>query len=454
MRKIAIVSLLLSLLLANVLGLQAQTRPRRVGQTAAGNTQPTTTTPPQQSQPAPSTQKRPVLQTGTTTSSGNRPSAPQSSSQTQTSNDAEEVDENDVVRVNTTLVTIPVSVMDRNGRFIPDLRQQEFRIYEDGVEHEVAYFASVEKPFTLALVIDTSASTRFRLDEIQDAAIAFVNQLRPDDRVLIVSFDEDVRVLAEATSDRYALRDAIRRTRTGGSTKLYDAVDLVINQRLNHEQGRKAVVLFTDGVDTASRHASYQSNIRDAEELDALIYPVQYDTYNDGNIGGGGGGTSWPSGRQTPRTATDILADILGGVMGGGRRNGGGGGNRGPVVIGGGGNPNGNPDDYRRANAYLNDLAYKTGARLFRADTTRDLTQSFANIAEELRRQYSLGYYPKTTAQAGTRRQIKVRVMRPDLVVRARDSYIVGSQTGDTTAQGNPQQARPELRKRQLVGMR
>lgn len=449
MRKIAVVSLLLSLLLANVLGLQAQTRPRRVGQTNAGNTQPTTTSP-EQSQPAPSTPKRPVLQTGTTTSSGNRPPAPQSSSQTQTSNDPEEVDENDVVRVNTTLVTIPVSVMDRQGRFIPDLRQQEFRIYEDGVEHEVAYFASVEKPFTLALVLDTSASTRFRLDEIQDAAIAFVNQLRPDDRVIVVSFDEEVRVLAEATSDRYVLRDAIRRTRTGGSTKLYDAVDLVINQRLNREQGRKAVVLFTDGVDTASRHASYQSNIRDAEELDALIYPVQYDTYNDGNISGG---TSWPSGRQTPRSATDILVDILGGVMNG-RRNGGGGGNSGPVVINGGGNPNGNPDDYRRANAYLNDLAYKTGARLFRADTTRDLTQSFANIAEELRRQYSLGYYPKTTAQAGTRRQIKVRVMRPDLVVRARDSYIAGSQTGDTTAQGNPQQAKPELRKRQLVGMR
>jgi VWFA-related protein len=464
MRKTAVVSLLLSLLLANVLGLQAQTRPRRVGQTAS-TPSPTPSSP--QPQPAPSTQKRPVLQTGTTTSSSNRLPASQSSSQTSkpTNDDPEEVGENDVVRVDTTLVTIPVSVMDRNGRFIPNLRQQEFRVYEDGVEHEVAYFASVEKPFTLALVLDTSASTQFRLDEIQDAAIAFINQLRPDDRVMVVSFDEEVRVLAEATNDRYVLQNAIRRTRTGGSTKLYDAVDLVINQRLNREQGRKAIILFTDGVDTASRHASYQSNVRDAEELDALIYPVQYDTYNDGNIvggGGGGGGTSWPPQNRGPRSATDILADILGGVMskGGGnnRRGGGGGGggggrNRGPVIFGGG-NPNGNPDDYRRADAYLNDLAYKTGARLYRADTTRDLSQSFALIAEELRRQYSIGYYPKTTAQAGTRRQIKVRVMRPDLVVRARDSYITGGQSGTTTAQGNTQQTKPELRKRQLVGTR
>lgn len=444
MRKIASVSLLLSLLLANALYLQAQTRQRRVGQTTPA--QPV-------EQPQPGNQKRPVLQGGTTMSSGNRQPSQQSSTQAQSDYDPEEVGENDVVRVNTTLVTLPVSVMDRNGRFIPDLRQQEFRIYEDGVEHEVAYFASIEKPFTLALVLDTSASTRFRLDEIQDAAIAFVNQLRTDDRVIVVSFDEEVRVLAEATSNRNVLRDAIRRTRTGGSTKLYDAVDLVINQRLNREQGRKAVILFTDGVDTASNHASYQSNIRDAEELDALIYPVQYDTFDQN--GGGGGGTNWPSRNPAPRSSGNILIDILGGIMSGGGRSGGGGGrNRGPVVFGGGTNGS-SPEDYRRASAYLNDLAYKTGARLFRADTTRDLSQSFAAIAEELRRQYSLGYYPKSTAQAGTRRQIRVRVMRPNLVVRARDSYIAGSQTGDTTAQSNtPQQSKPELRRRQLTGTR
>lgn len=442
MRKIVNVSLLLSLLLSTALLLQAQTRPRRVGTTS--DTSPASQTPAPTSQ-APSTQKRPVLQTGTTTSSSNRtPTTQKPQSSAPQSDEAEEVGDGDVVRVNTTLVSIPVSVMDRNGRFIPDLRQNEFRIFEDGVEQQVAYFASVEKPFTVALVIDTSASTQFRLDEIQDAAIAFINQLRPDDRVIVVSFDEEVRVLAEATSDRYALRDAIRRTHTGGNTKLYDAVDLVINQRLNRESGRKAVVLFTDGVDTASKHASYQSNLRDAEELDALIFPVQYDTSND--VGGYGGGTSWPSSRRTPRSSAGVLIDILGGIMGGG----------GNVRVGrgGGSGPGTSRDDYMRADAYLHDLAYKTGARVYRADTTRDLTQSFAQIAEELRRQYSLGYYPKTQAQAGTRRQIKVRVMRPDLVVRARDSYIAGSPGGDATAQSNTQQSKPELRKRQLAGTR
>ena len=455
MRKLISVSLLLSLLFLTAHALHAQTRPRRVGNTTATQqTDQQPAEPDEQQQPAqmPSTQKRPVLQTGTTISSGNRnPSSqkPQSSAPS-ANNDPEEVGEGDVVRVNTTLVTIPVSVMDRNGRFIPDLRKDEFQIFEDGVQQNVSYFASIEKPFTVALVIDTSASTHFRMDEMQDAAIEFVNQLRPDDRVLVVSFDSQIRVLAEATNDRNVLRDAIRNTRTGGNTRLYDAIDFVIHQRLNQISGRKAIVLFTDGVDTTSKHAKYEDNMRDAEELDALIYPVQYDTYND--VAGPGGG-SWPSsGRYPSGGSGSIVIDILGGILGGGRRGGGGYGRGGG---GGGGNgPGMSRDDYMRADAYLHDLAYKTGGRVFQAETTGDLSQSFANIAEELRRQYSLGYYPKAQAQTGTRRQIKVRVQRPDLVVRARDSYIVGASSGDATAQGNTQQqSKPVLQKHQLANV-
>src|SRR6185503_19876736 len=98
------------------------------------------------------------------------------------------------------------------------------------------------------------------------------------------------------------------RTRPGDGTKLYDAVDMVMNQRLNSIDGRKAVVLFTDGADTTRRHATYESNLRDAEELDALLYSVQYIT-ND-SFGGGGGGGGWPSG-QWPTSNGDILGQIL-----------------------------------------------------------------------------------------------------------------------------------------------
>src|SRR5439155_25997069 len=114
------------------------------------------------------------------------------------------------------------------------------------------------------------------------------------------------------TNDRSRLSNAIRRTHPGNGTRLYDAVDMVINQRLSQIEGRKAVVLFTDGVDTTSRRASYQSTLLDAEELDALIYPVQYDTFSD--VGGMSGGGSWPGGRPD-----DVFGQILGCIFGGGR---------------------------------------------------------------------------------------------------------------------------------------
>ena len=132
----------------------------------------------------------------------------------------EEVEAGDVIKVDTTLVTLPVSVTDRDGRYVPNLTKSDFRLWEDGVEQQVAFFTSVDKPFSVVLVLDTSGSTRFKIEEIQDAAIAFVNQLRADDRVMIISFDDDIRVLTDFTGDRNRMRDAIRRTRTGNSTAL------------------------------------------------------------------------------------------------------------------------------------------------------------------------------------------------------------------------------------------
>jgi VWFA-related protein len=306
----------------------------------------------------------------------------------------------------------------------------------------VAYFASTEQPFTVVLMIDTSGSTHFKLNEIQDAAIAFVNQLEPNDRVMVVSFDDKIRFLIEQpTNDRDAMRRAIMRTRTGGGTRLYDAVNQVINEHLNHIQGRKAIVLFTDGVDTTSRSSGYDDNIRDAEELDALIYPVQFDTYQDINIGGSLPG-SWPGSRRRPSSSRPI-GNILGGVIFGPGVGWPGGGGGWP----GGGLPGMSPEDYRLASEYLQALAGKTGARVYNAD--QNLDNAFFQVAEELRRQYSLGYYPKSAGQSGERHQIRVRTNRSDLVVRSRDSYIYRSPS-DATAK-NPQETVPVLRKTHLV---
>ena len=139
---------------------------------------------------------------------------------------------------------MPVSVLDREGRFIAGLRQQDFKIFENGIEQKVDYFQSVEQPFTVILMLDVSPSTQWQIEDIQNAADTFVDQLRPDDKVMVMAFDERVHILSNVTNDRYQLHNAIHRTRFGDGTSLYEAVDHVLGQELSQIQGRKAVVLF------------------------------------------------------------------------------------------------------------------------------------------------------------------------------------------------------------------
>lgn len=325
----------------------------------------------------------------------------------------EEVGEGDVVRVETNLVTVPVSVLDRNGRFIPNLGRDDFIVFENGVEQSLAYFEPADKPFTVALLLDTSPSTHFHLWEIKEAAIAFAKQLRPQDRVLIVSFNDQVLLLTEVTNDPNIINPVIiENANVGTATRLYDAVELVIKERLNKIKGRKAIVLFTDGVDTASYMATYQSTISAVDELDALIYPIQYDTTDYLRAMQGAGSvtvvstkSNWPF----PGTSSSQVTYPSNGGL--------------PL-------PGATKADYDRAGQYLHELAEKTAGRLYKANTTAQLAEAFARIAEELRRQYTLGYYPQTAdIEGGERRQIKVRVKRPNLAVRARDSYTRSAPT-------------------------
>src|SRR5688572_7260718 len=317
----------------------------------------------------------------------------------------QEVAEGDVVRIDTNLVTVPVSVFDRQGRLIPNLQRESFSVFENGDEQLISHFEPTEKPFTVALLLDTSGSTVFHLWEIKEAAIAFAKQLRPQDRVLVVTFNDLVMLLTEATNDLNVVTEVIQRgANTGFSTRLYDAIALVINERLDKINGRKAVVLFTDGVDTRSYQATYQSTLREAEELDALIYSIQYDT------------TDFVTATQTPSNNVTILTrrtpiwpygttqQVISGPS---------------IAV-----PGATVGAYQLADRYLHQLSEKTGALLYKANDRAQLAAAFSKIAGELRSQYSLGYYPKIAAKSGERRLIKVRVNQPDLAVRARESYV------------------------------
>lgn len=310
--------------------------------------------------------------------------------------------DDEVVKVETNLVTIPVSVYDRNGIYIPNLQQKNFKIFEDGKEQEVAYFGKTDNPFTVVLLIDTSPSTEYKIEQIQDAANSFVEQLEPQDKVTVISFDSSVHTLIkEPTSDRNQIRQAINKTSFGSATALYDAVDTAIRKQLDRFEGRKAIVLFTDGVDTNSG-SSYEKTVREAEESEAVIFPIYYNTYLQ--TMGIGGGTVM----STPPTLGLPTNSGTGAMV---------------------------KEAYALGRAYLEDLAASTGGRVYRPESTPGgLNAAFEGIAEELRRQYSIGFYPQEESESGQRKQLRVRVDRPNLIIRSRDSYIVGEKSQSPTA--------------------
>jgi Ca-activated chloride channel homolog len=277
--------------------------------------------------------------------------------------------QDEVVRVDTNLVTIPASVIDRrDGRYLTDLKKEDFHIFEDGVEQDVAFFAPVERPFTILLLLDTSASMDYRLAELNQAANIFLDQLRPDDQLIALEFSDRVRVLCKATSVMTVREGKKLKLHPGGGTLLYDAVDDAL-KRMQKVSGRKAIVLFSDGYGDGI-FTTAKRNLHKAEEQDALIFTVQFDSFLSKEV---------------------------------------------------------NPKRIAEVNNYMQDLAQKTGGRHYWVEHIANLEETFGHVADELSRQYSLGYYPKKRLEAGQIRQLKVRVRRPDLdlAVRTRDSYIV-----------------------------
>ncbi|MBL8171297.1 MAG: VWA domain-containing protein [Acidobacteria bacterium] len=309
------------------------------------------------------------------------------------------------LKLDTMLVNVPALVLDRDGKYVPNLTRDHFQIYEDSIKQQIDGFYTMEAPFNVALMLDTSGSTRFKLEDIQRAALAFADQLRQQDQLMVVSFDSKIFVDSEMTGDRRQMRQAILQTRTGQVTRLYDALDLVLTERLHKVEGRKAIVLFTDGVDTASRLATALSTLELVEESNVLVYVVQYDTQGDMQ-GGVRVMTITPQGR--------ILSD-----------------KQLPIS-------NGTEKQYRYGDQFLQEAAERSGARLYKAETITDVNQAFSQIAEELRHQYSLSYYPANEKRDGTYRKIRVIVERPDTAVRARKGYRAASEI-----QSNPSKPQP-----------
>ncbi|MEO6392841.1 MAG: VWA domain-containing protein [Pyrinomonadaceae bacterium] len=379
-----------------------------------------------------------------------------------------DVSDGDAIKVDTSLVTVPIIASDRGNRYLTDLNQSEVQVFEDDQPQQIAFFASITAPFNVILMLDTSASTDYKLGQIQSAAISFVEQLQPADRIKVMSFDDKIRTLAEFTNLRATLRQAIYSARPGKGTKLYDAMEIAI-ESFRKIQGRKAIVIFTDGVDSYSDRSSYDRNRKALEESGIIVYPIRYDTRADleamirqqqqgggtidlGSIlGGGGQDTSTTPSTFPGGTVPTLPTGQGGGTIGGvqlpqigiptgtirvdpndptnptrfppnGRNDPAGG-------TAQGGTSSTNPISaeldlmFATADKYLMELARTTGGELNRADTLGSLPAAFARIAAELRTQYSLGYYPTNVKRDGKFRKLKVRSTRSGAVIRARPGY-------------------------------
>jgi len=355
-----------------------------------------------------------------------------------------------IEKIPTTLVNVPVIVTDRFGRFITGLDRNAFSIREDGVPQKVEDFSSTEAPFNVALLIDTSRSTQNKLNTIRKAALAFIKQLQANDRVMIVTFDEQVKFVSDFTNNRAELERSIKTLKASYLTSLYDAIHLTINEKMLSIKGRKAIVILTDGVDTSSKRATFESTLELVASTGIISYAIQYETRNDGGpimkpiflpsrppssfvSNFVGASPNWQDQNQQSQKQTQDKDKPFINIP---RPTG--------SVFGEYPAPPKTPtspsvpstrvnsqiqqpirDRYLIAADFMRSLAAQSGALYIRAESIENTAFAFQRIAEELRHQYALTYVSTNEQKDGTYRSIAVRVKNPDLIVRARLGYRV-----------------------------
>jgi VWFA-related protein len=349
--------------------------------------------------------------------------------------------EDQTLKINATLVQIPATVTDRAGNIITDLSRTDFSLFEDGKRQEIALFSALKQPFHAVMVLDTSNSAEDRLRAIQNCALTFVREIEPADRLMVMSFDNEVRQLTDFTSDKPAINTAISGVESGYGKLLYEAMAKALEQ-LKEVEGRRAVILFSDGVDLGSVDASAEKTIRRAEEIGAVIYVVRFETRwwiesaarkqkaeqsqsklpfeVDGRIPlppefGGPDINDGLPGPRKPRIEINKPSTP-------------------PVIIVNGKTqePVEGPADevteglnklYGEADKYTQSISMLTGGLVFRADNFVETQSAFRAIAEELRKQYLLGYYRSGEDRRPTYHKLKVTVARKGVQVRARPGF-------------------------------
>jgi VWFA-related protein len=314
------------------------------------------------------------------------------------------------------LISLPVSVSDRDGRYISGLKKEDFTIYQDGVEQKVAFFATYDEPLNIVLLLDTSGSTEGEaLEKIKDAAKDFVELLKPNDKCSIATFDSQVNVFNAFTNQEGFLKKTIEGVKTAekDGSVLFSAVKQISQNSFNNVEGRKVIVLLSDGKDMGSE-IKFRELMGLLEETDVLIYSIFY---------------------QTGAGAPKLTVDSSGIVKEKDKKK-----------------KEKKPKKPKKPRGYsvgippqedlivneeivqgqklsdiggifsLQEMSEMTAGRFYQSDSP-NLRRIFKQVAGELREQYRLGYYPKVGAKSMESSDIMVKVERPDAVVRTRGKF-------------------------------
>jgi VWFA-related protein len=288
--------------------------------------------------------------------------------------------DDDAVVLKSALVNLNVSVTNRSGQAIASLKKEDFGIAENGEGQRIEFFAPQTAPFNLVLVLDLSGSIKDKLEVVKSAALKFLDVLSPDDKVAVVTFTDEIRVISQLTGNRDELRRRIKAiTESTGGTAFYEAMWFSLFDTLRGTRGqRNAIVVMTDGVDSSldrynplPSRVSFDQLSRRLEESDVLVFPVYLDTEYEEVFERG----------------------------------------------------NSSSEAYAVARDQLQRLAEVSGGQMFKAEKANDLSGVYKQVAAAIRTVYSIGYYPKNAERDGTFRRVRVTVNRNDAAVRTRRGY-------------------------------
>ncbi|MGI8470578.1 MAG: VWA domain-containing protein [Pyrinomonadaceae bacterium] len=304
--------------------------------------------------------------------------------------------QDDVIKVDSSIVRLNVGVVDQKGRPITNLGQQDFTVYEDGVRQPVSHFEPTVAPFSVVLILDMSGSTLGFRETIRQSAFRFLDALAPEDRVAVIEFYDKVNLRNDFTTNRKTIANSINVANGRGKTQLYKALDFALDKLSKEGTRRKAIIVLTDGVDTALRDKDHDflSNLKDSDIPNSIQAENNESLNRILNRSDAQGVTIYPIVLPTGDPAK--LADPT------------------PVQT----------EIYSAAQKRLKILATRTGGTWNAINRLEEMGRIYAEVAADLRALYTVEYQPSNAKRDGKFRTIKIEVDNPNLIARTRQGYV------------------------------